>query len=53
MFQLILFHDRDTPAPPVFVSLNIKKEQKFPFLYLGILCTAAWAGVAEACPVME
>ncbi len=54
VFQLNIFHDRDTSAPPVFVSrFKYKKGTAVSFLYLGILCTAAWADVAEACPGME
>ena len=54
MFQLNIFHDRGTSAPPVFVSrFKYKKGTTVSFLYLGILCTAAWADVAGACPVME
>ena len=54
MFQLNIFHDRGTSAPPVFVSrFKYKKGTAVSFLYLGILCTAAWADVAEACPVMN
>ncbi len=54
VFHLILFHDRGTSAPPVFVSrFKYKKGTAVSFLYLGILCTAAWADVAQACPVME
>ncbi len=30
-----------------------KKGTAVSFLYLGILCTAAWADVAQACPVMD
>ena len=31
----------------LYPVLNIKKERQFPFLYLGILCTAAWADVVQ------
>ena len=48
VLHLILFHDRGTSAPPVFVSrFKYKKGTTVSFLYLGILCTAAWADVAE------
>ncbi len=48
VFHLILFHDRRTSAPPVFVSrFKYKKGTAVSFLYLGILCTAACAVVAQ------
>ena len=48
VFHLILLHDMGTSAPPVFVSrFKYKKGTAVSFLYLGILCTAAWADVAE------
>ncbi len=54
VFHLILLHDMGTSAPPVFVSrFKYKKGTAVSFLYLGILCTAAWADVAGACPGME
>ena len=54
VLHLILFHDRGTSAPPVFVSRFKCNGGNVSFIHCtGILCTAAWADVAEACPVME
>ena len=47
-FQLILFHDRCTSAPPVFVSRFKCNGGNVSFIHCtGILCTAAWAVVAQ------
>ena len=51
--SLNIFHDRDTSAPPVLVSRIQCHKKCYFFCGIGILCTAAWADVAGACPVME
>ena len=48
VFHLILFHDRGTSAPPVFVSRFKCNGGNVSFIHCtGILCTAAWAVVAQ------
>ncbi len=47
VFHLILFHDRRTSAPPVFVSRIQCHKKCYFFCGIGILCTAAWADVAQ------
>ena len=51
MFHLILLNDRGTSAPPAFKSIYSTGNISFMW-NIWALCAAAWAGVAEACPVI-
>ncbi len=53
-WQSGIFHKRGTLTPPVLVSRFRYNGGNVSFIHCtGILCTAAWVNVAEACPCME
>jgi len=52
VFQLILFHDRGTSAPPSFKPICSRGNVSLLWDILA-LCASAWADVVGTCPGME